>query len=101
MENNTSDFEKYQKAKQQVKEQKEFYIHSFWFVAVMIFLAYINIKHTPEYLWFFWPFLGWGIGLFFHGASVFNFLPFFTKDWEEKRIKQFIEEEKRNENNYQ
>jgi hypothetical protein len=32
--------------------------------------------------------------------SVYNLFPFFNKEWEEKKIKQFIEEEKRNANKY-
>jgi hypothetical protein len=39
--------------------------------------------------------LGWGIGLFFHAMKVFNWFPFFNKEWEEKKIKQYMEQEKK------
>ncbi|WP_251795844.1 MULTISPECIES: 2TM domain-containing protein [unclassified Arenibacter] len=39
--------------------------------------------------------LFWGIGLLFHGLKVFSYNPFFNKDWEEKHIRKYMEEEKR------
>jgi hypothetical protein len=39
--------------------------------------------------------LGWGIGVIFHGMKVFNYMPFFGKDWEEQKIKEFMEKENR------
>ena len=47
---------------------------------------------SPQYLWFFWPLLGWGIGVVFHGIKVFNYMPFIGKDWEERKIKEFMDE---------
>lgn len=89
-----SEYEKYLKAKKQVKEIKGFYGHLTSYVIVMLALLFINLKYTPEYLWFFWPMLGWGTGLLAHGIAVFNWFPFLSKEWEERKIKQFIEEEK-------
>jgi 2TM domain len=94
MERNNNEYERYQKAKKQVEEIKGFYVHLSSYIAVMIVLIFINLKYTPHYLWFFWSLLGWGIGLFIHAALVFKFLTFIGKDWEEKKIKQFMEEEK-------
>ncbi len=36
-------------------------------------LAALNLVTSPGYLWFLWPMVGWGIGLFAHGASVYGF----------------------------
>jgi hypothetical protein len=44
---------------------------------------------------------GWGLGLFFHAVKVFNWFPFFGKSWEEKKMQQFIEEEKNKQNKYE
>jgi len=95
------DFENYQKAKKQVSEIKGFYSHLLSFVLVMLVLIVINIRFSPEHIWFFWPLLGWGLGLFFHGVKVFNWFPFFGKNWEEKKIQQLIEEDKQRQNKYQ
>jgi len=77
-----------------VNEIKGFYIHLTCYVLVISVLIYINLKYTPEYLWFLWSILGWGIGLFSHGVRVFNWFPFLDKAWEERKIKAFMEEEK-------
>lgn len=95
MEKYTSEYERYEEAKKQVKEIKGFYGHLLSYVIVISILAFINLYYTPEYLWFFWPMLGWGIGLFFHALGVFNFVPFFGKDWEERKINELMEKEKK------
>jgi len=101
MMNSNQDFENYQKAKKQVEEIKGFYSHLLSFILVMLVFIIINIRYSPEHIWFFCPLLGWGIGLFFHAVKVFNWLPFFGKSWEEKKIQQFLEEEKNKQNKYE
>ena len=90
-----TDFEKYQKAKEEVEEIKGFYSHIISYVLVISFLLFINLKYSPEHLWFFWTAISWGIGLFFHAVKAFNWFPFFGKDWEQKKIQHLIEEEKK------
>lgn len=94
MEKLETEYERYQKAKKQVQEIKGFYVHLACYLAVMIVLIFINLRYTPQYLWFVWSLLGWGIGVFIHAVMVFNIFPFIGRDWEEKKIKQFMEEEK-------
>ena len=96
METNSNDFERYQLAQKQVENIKGFYGHLVSFIFVIFFLVVINLKYSPKYLWFFWPMLGWGIGLLFHGLKVFNITPFLGKDWEERKIKEFMDREKQN-----
>ncbi|WP_264521923.1 2TM domain-containing protein [Flavobacterium sp. N1994] len=96
MEQYNEEYERYQRAKKQVDEIRGFYGHLLSFVLVMLILLFINLKYTPQNLWFFWPMLGWGIGLLFHGLKAFNFSPFLGKDWEQKKIKEFIDKEKGN-----
>lgn len=33
-------------------------------------LAAINLLTSPNYLWFFWPMIGWGVGLVAHGMAT-------------------------------
>jgi hypothetical protein len=47
------------------------YIHLTAYIAVNLVLVVVNLSTTPHYLWFIWPLLGWGIGLFAHGFAVF------------------------------
>lgn len=49
-----------------------FFSHLSAYLAVQIFLIAINLLTSPQYLWFVFPLLGWGLGLFFsarHGLS--------------------------------
>ena len=39
----------------------------------MTVLIIINLTLTPDYKWFVWPLLGWGIGLLGHAAGIFYF----------------------------
>ena len=50
-----------------------FYIHLSVYMAVNLLLIIINLSTPGEYLWFVWPLMGWGIGLFFHALKVFIF----------------------------
>jgi hypothetical protein len=43
-----------------------FYIHAAVYVLVNIFLLVINLMVVPGFLWFFFPLVGWGIGLTMH-----------------------------------
>ncbi|WP_310381973.1 2TM domain-containing protein [Flavobacterium sp.] len=91
-----NDFENYNRAKKKVEKIKGFYSHLTSYIVVMAVLIFINLKYSPEYLWFFWTLLGWGTGLFFHAMNVFNFAPFLNTDWENRKIKQFMDEENKN-----
>ena len=65
--------EGYKKAKKRVEAKIGFYIHFVVYVGVNILLVLINLLTSPQYLWFKWPLMGWGIGLLFHGLGVFVF----------------------------
>lgn len=82
----------YEKASKRVKELKGFYGNLTSYCLVIPFLLVLNLLTAPNHLWFFWPALGWGIGIAAHAVNVFGI----GKDWEEKKIKQLMEEEKRN-----
>ena len=94
MENKYQEEVRYYEAKKRVEEIKGFYGNLTSYIVVNIGLMVINLLTSPKHLWFFWPMLGWGIGVFFHGMKVFNFMPFFGKDWETQKIKEFMDKEK-------
>jgi len=50
-----------------------FYIHLSIYIAVNIVLILINLRTSPQYIWFKWPLIGWGIGVFFHAMGIFVF----------------------------
>ena len=65
--------EAYQHARKRVEAKFGFYKHLAVYVGVNMLLIIINLLTAPRQLWFQWPLLGWGIGLFFHALSVFAF----------------------------
>ncbi|MBW1848746.1 MAG: 2TM domain-containing protein [Deltaproteobacteria bacterium] len=65
--------EAYEKAKKRVEAKFGFYIHLSVYIIVNLLLVIINFSTSTQYLWFKWPLMGWGIGLFFHAFSVFLF----------------------------
>ena len=85
--------EKYQRAKARVDELKGFYTHLIMYVLVNIFLMILNFMTAPDDLWFYWPMMGWGIGLVWHFMGVFVVGRAFGKTWEEKKIRELMEKE--------
>ena len=60
------------------------------------FLAALNYWTDQwRYPWFLWAAFGWGIGLVFHAVKVFGLNPFFGKNWEERKIKEYMQEDER------
>ncbi len=100
MQRNYTEEERFQQAKKRVEEIKGFYGNLTAYIVVNLALLFINLKTSPDQLWFYWPMLGWGIGVIFHGLRVFNYLPFLGKDWEERKMKEYMEEDERRKNEW-
>ncbi|MRX68268.1 2TM domain-containing protein [Flavobacterium resistens] len=94
MESDHTQAKRYQKAQKRVKEIRGFYEHLTVFILVTVILIVINLMTSPEYLWFIWCVFGWGIGVVIHGLKTFEISPAFSKDWEERKIKEILEKEK-------
>lgn len=108
MKNNRID--KKARAKKRVEALKGFYIHFAVYIVVNAFIT-INkiIRNTFDgetfseaffdsetlFIWFFW-----GIGVVFHAAKVFSYNPFFGKDWEERQIRKFMDEDQKDAESY-
>jgi hypothetical protein len=84
----------YERARKRVDDLKGFYVHLFTYIGVNLFLFLLNILTAPGNWWFYWPLLGWGIGLAAHAASVFVWNPFLGQEWEERKIREIMEREK-------
>jgi hypothetical protein len=83
--------ERYQSAKARVAALRGFYIHLIVFSLVNGGLVLLNLLVTPAYLWFFWPLLGWSIGLGAHALGVFG--GFLGRDWEEQQVGKLLEQD--------
>ena len=84
---------KYQRAKKRVEALRGFYVHLGVYVVVNLFLFLLNIITSPDKIWFYWVLLGWGIAVVAHAFSVFGFGRLFGTDWEEKKIREIMEQE--------
>ena len=86
--------EKYSRAKERVGDLKKFYSSLASYVFVITLLASVNYYQNEwGYAWFLWAAFGWGIGLFFQAIKVFGMNPFLSKNWEERKIKEFMSED--------
>lgn len=95
------DNDKYNRALKKMKDIKGFYSHLVVYVVVniVLMLAHMGIFthgwvtiEVPSWSYFTTPFF-WGIGLFFHGLYVFQHKFRFFKDWEERKIKEYMEKD--------
>ena len=85
---------KYLQAVERVEKLKKFYSSLASFIIVMPFLIFINLSFTPFFYWFWFPLLGWSIGLVSQLLEVNNFNVFLGKNWEEKKIREIMNESK-------
>ena len=86
--------QKYIRAKKKVEDIKGFYWNLLSYCLVIPFLIFINLQTSSGYHWFWWPMLGWGIGIVSHGFGVFGYKILFGKDWEERKIKEIMDKDK-------
>lgn len=83
-----------ERAKKHVEQLKGFYIHfSIYLIMVPVFI-FLNVQSTG-YPWALFPIIGWGLGVLGHGMEVFGYNPFLGKDWEERKIRELMDRDKR------
>ena len=87
--------ESYLNARKRLDKLKEFYISLIAYVIVIPFLAFINFRTFSGVQWFWFPMIGWGLGLVFQALEVFGKNKYFGKAWEERKIKEFMREDTR------
>ena len=68
-----------------VRKLKGFYLHLIKYVIVMTALFAFNLWQGGSPLWAVWPALGWGLGILFHAARVFDAFPF-GPSWEKRQV---------------
>ncbi len=101
METINKNSEQYLNAEKKLGEIKGFYIHLAIYLLVNIFIIYQNYSYSESIFQslFNWSTLGtaffWGIGLVSHWSRVFGKNLIFNKDWEEKKIKEFMNKDKK------
>jgi hypothetical protein len=82
----------YARAKKRVEQLKGFYGNLTSYCIVIPTLAIINYNTFWGFQWFWFPMLGWGLGLSFHAFGVFGY----GKSWEERKIQEILNKDKNN-----
>lgn len=81
----------YDRAKKRVKEIKGFYGNLISYCTVIPFLIFVNLYTQNNYYWFWWPLLGWGVGVASHAFQVFGI----GTSWQEKKIQEIMDKQKK------
>lgn len=92
--------EAFLRAKKKLDKLKGFYWHLAAYVVVNIFLMIMVITNidVDESFWQFETFataIFWGIGLAFHAMGVFGPDLLFGKGWEKRKMKEFMDKDKK------
>ncbi len=84
----------YERAVERVEALKKFYRNLTSYAIVISLLALLNHADDQwEEPWFLWVALFWGLGLFFEALKVYGIRLLFSKDWEDRKIRQFMQDE--------
>ncbi|MDO7173951.1 2TM domain-containing protein [Mariniflexile sp. AS56] len=100
MESNYIDKDRYERAAKRVKRIRGFYSHAIVYVVINMMIVVVNIQNLDAgesyFQWHnFTTLFFWGIGLVAHGVSVFVPNYMLGKDWEERKIKELMEKDKK------
>jgi len=91
---NPKNVDAYARARRKVEEIKGFYTHLIIYITINALLVILNLVTSPGSWWFYWATIFWGFGLAWHGISVYSNQGVFSKEWEDRKIKEYIEKEK-------
>ena len=95
--------EAYLRAKKRVEAITGFYWHLASYIVVNVFLILIIAMNSNEGFRGFGPYATatfWGIGLLFHFIGVFGFNFILGKNWEQRKMDEFMERERQKDNKY-
>ena len=86
---NIDEQQAYQRAIERAKELKKFYGHLGLYIVFSLFFFILNVTTSNGHWWFYWPMLGWGLGVAINAVKVFAY----SSDWEERKAKEIYEKE--------
>jgi 2TM domain-containing protein len=85
--------ERRERAIRRVAAIKGFYVHFAVYVVVNIGLFVVDLLAGSDW-WVQWVAFGWGIGVVAHAVAVFGRGSKFVADWEDRKIKQLMAEQR-------
>jgi hypothetical protein len=75
------DYERAEAEMRAIEGRRGFYVHAAIYVLVNILLIVINLMFVSGFLWFFFPLIGWGIGLTMHFLFGVLWVRSETENW--------------------
>lgn len=85
----------YARARDRVEKIKGFYGNLISYCLVIPILIIVNFN-TSKFQWFWFPMLGWGMGVFFHAMETFGY----GKSWEERKIQEILKKDEQQKNKW-
>lgn len=95
VQNNYNENIAFARAKERVEKLKGFYANLFSYCLVIPVLIIVNLN-TSKFQWFWFPMLGWGMGILFHALETFGY----GKSWEDKKIREIMNRDKKQDTNW-
>jgi len=89
---NFNEENRYLRAKKRVEAIRGFYGSIIAYCIVIPCLIWLNFR-TTSFPWAIFPALGWGVGLIFQGMEAYGYNPLWGKDWEERKIREFMRQD--------
>lgn len=89
-----NDESSYYKAKKRVEAIRGFYGSLISYCVVIPFLIFINLQFSSKFQWFWFPTLGWGMGLIMHGFGIFGY----GSRWEERKMREILNKDNEKQN---
>lgn len=93
METKYAEAERYYKAQEKVKNIRKFYEHLTVYLICNPIVIAVNLMFSPGYLYFWYSLSGWGVAIVLHGLKAFDRFPFFSKEWEKRKIDKILGKE--------
>lgn len=84
---------RYIRARKKVDKIKKFYHFLTTYIILIPFFIGINYFTNWDHKWFYFPIIGMGIGLLFSFMEAFGYSWFLGNNWEERKIKELMDEE--------
>jgi hypothetical protein len=76
-----------------VKSLRLLYTHLTFFVFGNVLLLLIDIS-TPGEVWFYKVLIGWGLLAGLHAAYTYELLPWSSRDWEQSKVRELMDEQR-------
>jgi len=77
-----------------VKSLRLLYTHLSIFVFGNVALLLVDVS-TPGEVWFYKVLIGWGLIVGLHAAYTYELLPWSTRDWEQRKVRELMDEQRK------